>query len=198
MQKASVLKKIFLLISMILLSINITYANTDVDFGPYMRELQRRIKLNWEPPKTGNSKSVVVSFSITRDGRLFNEKILVSCGNLEYDNNALYTIRSTAPFRPLPVNFTGDKVDVQFTLDYNMIGASTQNKAPEPQRQYNPIEKPIEKPIEEKETNKKLNNFNFEYFKEKYNFDYDAIRMIAISLAILILGLIFIPNANRK
>ena len=110
----------------------------------------------------------------------------------------MYTIRSTAPFRPLPVGFTGDKVDVQFTLDYNMIGASTQNKAPEPQRQYNPIEKPIEKPIEEKETNKKLNNFNFEYFKEKYNFDYDAIRMIAISLAILILGLIFIPNANRR
>jgi len=29
------------------------------DFGPYMRELQRRIKLNWDPPKGNERKTVV-------------------------------------------------------------------------------------------------------------------------------------------
>ena len=30
------------------------------DFGPYMRELQRRIKMNWDPPKGDQSKRVVL------------------------------------------------------------------------------------------------------------------------------------------
>ena len=33
------------------------------DFGPYMRELQRRIKLNWDPPKGNESKRVVYTTS---------------------------------------------------------------------------------------------------------------------------------------
>ena len=37
------------------------------DFGPYMRELQRRIKLNWDPPKGNESKTVVLLFKIARD-----------------------------------------------------------------------------------------------------------------------------------
>lgn len=32
------------------------------DFGPYMRELQRRIKMNWDPPKGNESKRVVLQF----------------------------------------------------------------------------------------------------------------------------------------
>ena len=40
------------------------------DFGPYMRELQRRIKMNWDPPKGNESKRVVLLFKIAKDGRL--------------------------------------------------------------------------------------------------------------------------------
>ncbi|MCD7779598.1 MAG: hypothetical protein LUH05_02870, partial [Candidatus Gastranaerophilales bacterium] len=32
------------------------------DFGPYMKELQRRIKMNWDPPKGNESKRVILLF----------------------------------------------------------------------------------------------------------------------------------------
>ena len=50
------------------------------DFGPYMRELQRRIKLNWDPPKGNESKRVVLLFKIARDGRLLSCKVQKSSG----------------------------------------------------------------------------------------------------------------------
>ena len=31
---------------------------SNVDFGPYMKEVQRRIKLNWDPPKEKSDKQV--------------------------------------------------------------------------------------------------------------------------------------------
>ena len=34
------------------------------DFGPYMRELQRRIKMNWDPPKGNESKRVILLFNV--------------------------------------------------------------------------------------------------------------------------------------
>ena len=50
------------------------------DFGPYMRELQRRIKMNWDPPKGNESKRVVLQFKIAKDGRLLSCSVLKSSG----------------------------------------------------------------------------------------------------------------------
>ena len=58
------------------------------DFGPYMRELQRRIKLNWDPPKGNESKRVVLLFKIARDGRLLSCKVQKSSGMPSADQAA--------------------------------------------------------------------------------------------------------------
>ncbi len=92
------------------------------DFGPYMKELQRRIKMNWEPPKGNESKRVVLLFSIARDGRLLNVKVQKSSGLQAADDAAINAVKLTAPFRPLPPDFKGDKVDIQFTFDYTVFG----------------------------------------------------------------------------
>ena len=94
------------------------------DFGPYMKELQRRIKMNWEPPKGNESKRVVLLFSIARDGRLLNVKVHKSSGLQSADNAAINAVKLTAPFRPLPPEFRGDKVDIQFTFDYTVFGVN--------------------------------------------------------------------------
>jgi TonB family protein len=94
------------------------------DFGPYMKELQRRIKMNWDPPKGNESKRVVLLFSIARDGRLLNVSVHKSSGLATADKAALDAVKLTAPFRPLPPDFKGDKVDIQFTFDYNVFGVS--------------------------------------------------------------------------
>lgn len=97
------------------------------DFGPYMRELQRRIKMNWDPPKGNESKRVVLLFKIARDGRLLSCRVFKSSGLPGADRAALNAVELTAPFRPLPADFRGSNIDIQFTFDYNVFGASGYN-----------------------------------------------------------------------
>lgn len=94
------------------------------DFGPYMKELQRRIKMNWDPPKGNESKRVILLFKISKDGRLLSVNVHKSSGLPEADNAAINAVKLTAPFKPLPPEFKGNSVDIQFTFDYNVLGAS--------------------------------------------------------------------------
>lgn len=91
------------------------------DFGPYMRELQRRIKRNWDPPKGNESKRVVIVFKVNRDGRLMSLRILRSSGVSEADKAAISAVELTAPFSPLPPEYRGKDIDIQFTFDYNVF-----------------------------------------------------------------------------
>ena len=50
-------------------------AQADVDFGPYMADLQRRIKRAWFPPKGNESKRVVVLFKVHKQGELSNLRL---------------------------------------------------------------------------------------------------------------------------
>ena len=93
------------------------------DWGPYMRELERRIKRNWNPPKGDTSKRVVMLFTIGRDGRLISIKTLKSSGSPENDRAAKAAVELTAPFKSLPVEYKGNNVDIEFTFDYNVLGA---------------------------------------------------------------------------
>ncbi len=97
------------------------------DFGPYMRDLQKRIKMNWDPPKGNESKRVVLLFKIAKDGRLLSCSVFKSSGLPNADKAAINAVQATAPFRPLPPEFKGSSIDIQFTFDYNVFGASGYN-----------------------------------------------------------------------
>lgn len=94
------------------------------DFGPYMRELQRSIKANWNPPIDNRTKRVTVLFKIEKSGSLANCSVFQSSGNKVADKAAIDAVYKTAPFRPLPQDFSGNSIDIQFTFDYNVFGAS--------------------------------------------------------------------------
>lgn len=89
-------------------------------FGPYMRELQKRIKANWKPPLDGESKRVILLFRIDKSGQLVNSSIYKSSGNMLFDNEAMKALKNTAPFKPLPSEFKGKSVDIQFTFDMKL------------------------------------------------------------------------------
>jgi TonB family protein len=96
-------------------------APADVDFGPYMANLQRSIKRNWFPPKGEESKQVVCMFKIYKAGRLSNLRIDKSSGNATADKAALKAIEdASANFKALP-DGASDNVDIQFTFDYNVF-----------------------------------------------------------------------------
>jgi TonB family protein len=97
-------------------------AQEEPDFGPYVAELQRRIRRNWAPPVEDRSKRVVVLFHISRDGRLLNPQIQQSSGSPTADQAAIAAVRASAPFRTLPPAFRGNDIAVQFIFDYEIQG----------------------------------------------------------------------------
>jgi TonB family protein len=97
-------------------------AAQDVDFGPYMAELQRRVKRNWIPPEQGNSRRSVLRFSISRNGEISNLRVGKSSGNADSDAAAMDAVRRAAPFRSLPAGYKGRTIDIQFTFDINVFG----------------------------------------------------------------------------
>ncbi|MDR1327299.1 MAG: TonB C-terminal domain-containing protein [Heliobacteriaceae bacterium] len=90
------------------------------DFVSYMKTLQKDIKANWKPPKADENIRVVAQFKINKNGKLSDLKLIKSSVNEEMNNAALEAINKTAPFKPLPEEFTGKSVTIQFSLDYNV------------------------------------------------------------------------------
>lgn len=97
-------------------------AKKDTDFGPYMNELQRRIKRAWKPPRGNESKRVIVIFKISSLGELSDLAVKVTSGTPVADQAALLAVQTAAPFNRLPAG-APNKVDIEFTFDYNVFGA---------------------------------------------------------------------------
>ncbi|MBI1859103.1 MAG: energy transducer TonB [Candidatus Melainabacteria bacterium] len=97
-------------------------AKKDIDFGPYMEELQRRIKREWKPPRGNESKRVVVVFKLTKAGELSNLSIKQGSGFIPADDAALLAVREASPFARLPEG-APSLVDIEFTFDYNVFGS---------------------------------------------------------------------------
>ena len=93
-------------------------------WGPYMRELESKIKRNWHPPKGDTSKRVVLLFKIGRRGELLSVRVSRPSGSSANDQAAISAVQMSAPFRALPPEFTGSSVEIEFTFDYNVLGAS--------------------------------------------------------------------------
>ncbi len=101
-------------------------AEEQTDFGPYIGELQRRIRRNWAPPSEDRSKRVVAVFTISRDGRLLGFRVQQSSGSPPADQAAAAAVKASAPFRPLPATYKGNSIDIQFTFDYEVANGARQ------------------------------------------------------------------------
>lgn len=88
------------------------------DFTPYMQFVEARIKSHWEPPAVSKSMSVLVQFTLDRNGNMSKERILEPSGDEGMDKASLAALKAAAPFPKLPPG--KDKtVEVQFRFQYN-------------------------------------------------------------------------------
>lgn len=105
-----------------------TTSQLESDWQSYMKNMQKKIKDCWTPPLNTDSTRVVLLYSINKDGTLQNNyKVLVSSGNKQLDNSAIKALKKASPFKPLPKDFKGDHIDVQFTFDYNVYDKNIKN-----------------------------------------------------------------------
>ncbi len=97
----------------------------DVDFGPYMADLQRRLKKKWFPPKalfSAPSYKVVVLFKIHSDGHVSNLSVGTSSGAHVLDRCGVEAVMNAAPLRPLPAG-APENVDIAFTFTLTHSGS---------------------------------------------------------------------------
>jgi outer membrane biosynthesis protein TonB len=95
-------------------------AQAELNMGPYMAALQRKIKRAWKPPRGTESNRIVANFKVRRDGSITDLKLIVQCSYPEANLAALEAISNAAPFDILPAGSV-DPVDIEFTFDYNVF-----------------------------------------------------------------------------
>lgn len=98
-----------------------------VDFGPYLARVLAAVRRNWyavipESARLGAKGKVILIFTILKDGSLpaLQPAVTRSSGQEPLDRAALSAILASTPFPPLPSQFTGDRITLQFTFLYNL------------------------------------------------------------------------------
>lgn len=96
------------------------------DFGGrfpwYVQAVRNRISSNWlqstVDPGVAWAPRAVVTFQILRDGHIANIELLRSSGNASVDNSARRAILSSSPLAPLPGEYSGSYVSVEFWFEF--------------------------------------------------------------------------------
>ncbi len=96
-----------------------------VDFKPYLIRILAAVKHNWlavypESARLGRKGRVQIQFAIARDGSVPKLVIALPSGTRALDLAAVAGVDSSTPFPPLPDDFRGSQVRLQFTFTYNM------------------------------------------------------------------------------
>jgi len=97
-----------------------------VDFRPYLIRVLAAVRRNWfavlpESARLGNQRGrVMVQFAIDRKGSVPKLVISVPSGAQPLDRAAVAGISASNPFPPLPAEFKGEQIRLQFTFSYNM------------------------------------------------------------------------------
>ncbi len=96
-----------------------------VDFKPYLVRILAAVKRNWmavipESAKLGRRGRVAIQFVIARDGSVPKLVISSASGADALDRAAVAGISASNPFPPLPADFGGDNIRLQFVFLYNL------------------------------------------------------------------------------
>ena len=97
-----------------------------VDFRPYLSQILASVRRNWhavipESARLGlNRGRVTLQFSVARDGTVPKLVIAASSGVPALDRAAVAGISASNPFPPLPTDFTGRTIRLQFKFLYNI------------------------------------------------------------------------------
>jgi len=92
-------------------------------YGWYVDAVRNRISSNWLmstiSPNILSARRAYVHFEILRDGTIRDVQLTESSGSPEVDRSALRAIYASSPLGPLPQEFSGSKVSVNFYFDFS-------------------------------------------------------------------------------
>jgi protein TonB len=96
------------------------------DFGTkyayYVHALQQKVSENWlryeVDPRITSAQRVYITFDVMRDGHPENVRIEQSSGVPSLDISAVRALQRIDTFGPLPADYSGGKISVEFWFDY--------------------------------------------------------------------------------
>jgi len=96
------------------------------DFGTkyawYVRVIQQKVADNWlkyeVDPRITSAQRVYITFDVARDGHPSNVRIEQSSGVPSLDISAARALQRIDTFVPLPSDYAGGKISVEFWFDY--------------------------------------------------------------------------------
>jgi TonB family protein len=96
-----------------------------VDFKPYLIRILSLVRQNWfavipESARLGNRGTVQLQFVIDRSGQVPKLVIATPSGSDSLDKAAVAGVSATVPFPPLPQEFKGKEIRLQFSFKYNI------------------------------------------------------------------------------
>jgi TonB family protein len=97
-----------------------------VDFRPYLLQLLNAVRRNWyavipESARLGMERGrVALQFAVIRDGGVAKVVIASTSGSQPLDRAAVAGVSASTPFPPLPREFSGDEIRLQFVFLYNI------------------------------------------------------------------------------
>lgn len=97
-----------------------------VDFGPYLKRLRITVEDHWYPlipevalPPITKRGRVIIEFSIKKDGSIQGLRIVDGSGDSALDRAAYGALTNSNPLPRLPVEFSGDFLQIRAAFYYN-------------------------------------------------------------------------------
>jgi periplasmic protein TonB len=96
------------------------------DFGTkyawYVRVIQQKVSENWlkyeVDPRINNAQRVYITFDVMKDGHPANVQVEQSSGVPSLDISAVRALQRIDTFGPLPPDYSGSKISVEYWFDY--------------------------------------------------------------------------------
>jgi len=90
-------------------------------YGWYVQIVQRKVSENWlkyeVDPRITSGQQVYITFDVARDGHPYNVRVEQSSGVPSLDVSATRALQRIDTFGPLPNDYRGSSVSVEFYFD---------------------------------------------------------------------------------
>ena len=92
-------------------------------YGWYVKVIQQKVSENWlkyeVDPRITSAQRVYITFDVARDGHPYNVQVEQSSGVPSLDISATRALQRIDTFGPLPSDYSGSKISVEYWFDYS-------------------------------------------------------------------------------
>ena len=90
------------------------------DWNTYVRTLERKVLSAWKPngretDTNGKKRTAIIMVLIAKDGSLIYDRLGISSGDEDYDEDCIKAIKAVSPFAPLPKVYSKPQVHIEFS-----------------------------------------------------------------------------------